>query len=154
MLDYFETYFRRLVQRAQTHADRVLVIEQPWFDPPFTLEEAAHMWHGGTGQAWRANVTAYYSFEVVSRLMASLNRRARRVAKALDVEDLDLMPILDRNLETYYDGFHATPAGAMAVAAAVAAAILRQPLPRESPARTRSAAAIPREQLDETAVLS
>jgi lysophospholipase L1-like esterase len=154
MLDYFETYFRRLVQRAQTHADRVLVIEQPWFAPPFRPEEAAHMWHGGTGQAWRSDVTAYYSFEVVSRLMARLNRRARRVAKALDVEDLDLMPILDRNLETYYDGFHATPAGAKDVAAAVAAAILRQPLPPGPRLESRPLSAVPTEQPHEAAVLS
>jgi hypothetical protein len=38
------------------------------------------------------------------------------------------MPLLDRSLTTYYDGFHLTPAGAKAVARAVGAAILRQPV--------------------------
>jgi hypothetical protein len=39
------------------------------------------------------------------------------------------MPLLHRSLDTYYDCFHSTPAGARAIAAAVAAAVLRQPLP-------------------------
>ena len=130
MLDHFELHFRRLLQTAKAHADRVLVVRQPWFAKNFTPEEAAHMWHGGVGQAWREEVTTYYSFEVFSTLMSLLDGRAAAVAKALDVEQLDLMPILDRSLTTYYDGFHLAPAGARAVATAVAAAVLRQPLPQ------------------------
>jgi len=129
MLQHFEIHFARLLQRAKAHADRVLVVRQPWFDKDYSLEEAAHMWHGGVGQAWREEVTTYYSFEVVSRLMALLDARAARVAKDLDVEQLDLMPILERSLNTYYDWLHLAPGGARVVAAAVAAAILRQPLP-------------------------
>jgi hypothetical protein len=34
------------------------------------------------------------------------------------------MPVLDRSLATYYDGFHLTPTGARDVANAVAAAVL------------------------------
>lgn len=37
--------------------------------------------------------------------------------------------MLERSLATYYDAFHATPAGARAVAAAVSATILQEPLP-------------------------
>jgi len=129
MLDHFEVHLRRVLQKAKAHADRVLVARQPWFDKDYTPEEAAHMWHGGVGQAWREEVTTYYSFEVVSRLMALLDARAARVAKELEVEQLDLMPILERSLDTYYDWLHLSPAGARAVAAAVAAAILRRPLP-------------------------
>ena len=61
--------------------------------------------------------------------MALLDARAARIAKELDVEQLDLMPILERSLNTYYDWLHLSPGGARAVAAAVAAAVLRQPLP-------------------------
>src|SRR3989441_4000942 len=109
MLQHFEIHFARLLQRAKAHADRVLVVRQPWFDKDYSLEEAAHMWHGGVGQAWREEVTTYYSFEVVSRLMALLDARAARVAKDLDVEQLDLMPILERSLNTYYDWLHLAP---------------------------------------------
>jgi len=126
MLDHFDFYFRRVLLKAIAHADRVLVVRQPWFDKDYSEEEAAHMWHGGAGQVWREEVTTYYSFEVVSKLMALVDAKAAGIAKALGVEQLDLMPVLDRSLATYYDGFHLTPAGAKAVATAVAAAVLRQ----------------------------
>ena len=129
MLDHFELHFRRLLRKAAAHADRVLVVRQPWFAKDFSDEEATYMWHGGVGQAWRQEVTTYYSFEVVSKLMALMDARAASVAKAVDVEQLDLMPLLHRSLDTYYDCFHCTPAGARAIATAVAAAVLRQPLP-------------------------
>ena len=125
MLDHFENRFQKVLERSKAAADRVLVVRQPWFDKQFTTEEAAHMWHGGAGQVWREEVTTYYSFDVVSRLMALIDARATRVAKEMDVEQLDLMPVLERSLAAYYDGFHATPAGARTVAAAVAAAILQ-----------------------------
>ena len=129
MLNHFERHFRRVLRKAKAHADRVLVVQQPWFDRPCAPEEAAQMWHGGVGQVWREQVATYYSFEVVSRLMALVNERAVRVANEVDVERLDLMPLLERSLVTYYDGFHATPAGARTVAAAVAAAVLQRSRP-------------------------
>ena len=127
MLEHFEIHFRRALLEASAHADRVLVVRQPWFDKDFSEEEAAHMWHGGVGQVWREDVTTFYSFDVVSRLMALVDAKAAAIAKAVGVEQLDLMPVLDRSLATYYDGFHLTPTGAKAVASAVAAAVLRQP---------------------------
>ena len=123
MLEQFEFHFRRVLEQAAAHADRVIVVRQPWFDKSYTNEEAAQMWHGGAGQAWRENVTTFYSFDVVSRLMARVDQRAASIADALRIEHVDLMPILERSLNTYYDGFHATPAGASIVAATVAAAI-------------------------------
>jgi hypothetical protein len=137
MLDHFERYFHRLLRKAAAHADRVLVVRQPWFDKDYSEEETTHMWHGGVGQVWREKVTTYYSFEVVSKLMALVDAKAASIATARGVEQLDLMPLLDRSLATYYDGFHLTPAGARDVATAVAAAVLRQPLPA---ARTPTAA--------------
>lgn len=127
MLEQFAFHFRRVLERATAHADRVIVVRQPWFDKEFTAEEAAHMWHGGAGQAWRENVTTYFSFDVVSRLMACVDEKAAAIASELDIEQVDLMPILERSLTTYYDGFHATPEGARVVAGAIADAIQRAP---------------------------
>ena len=127
MLEQFNFHFRRVLERATAHADRVLVVRQPWFDKEYTPAEAAQMWHGGAGQAWRENVTAYYSFDVVSRLMACVDQQAASIASELNIEQLDLMPILERSLATYYDGFHATPDGARVVAGAIADAIHRAP---------------------------
>ena len=128
MLDRFEFHFRRVLAKASAHADRVLVVGQPWFDKQFSREEAAHMWHGGAGQVWRREVTTYYSFDVVSRLMALVDAKAAAIAGSLGVEHVNLMAVLEPSLENYYDGFHATPAGARIVADTIAAAVLRQPL--------------------------
>jgi hypothetical protein len=130
MLDHFEHHFRRALMRAKAHADRVLVVRQPWFDKKYSPEEAAAMWHGGVGHAWREDVTTYYSFDVFVRLMRELDDRAAAVARSLDVEQLDLMPILERSLNTYYDAVHLTDSGALQVANAVTAAILREQLPQ------------------------
>jgi lysophospholipase L1-like esterase len=139
MLAHFEFHFRRVLARASAHADRVLVVRQPWFDKRFTEEEAALMWHGGAGQVWREDVAAYYSFEVVSNLMTLLDACADRVASDVGVEQVDLMPWLPRSLETYYDGFHFTPAGARAVATLVSCAVLRLPFPQSrEPAQVES----------------
>ena len=128
MLAHFETHLRRAVHRAAAHAERVIVVRQSWFDKDaLTAEEAAHMWHGGVGQAWREEVTTYFSIEVTARLMALLDGRTVEVAEDLGVEHVDLRRVLEPSLDVYYDFFHLTPAGAKAVAAAVGAAILRQP---------------------------
>ncbi len=127
ILDSFVTQLQRVLQRAKANADRVLLVRQPWFDKDYSPEEAAHMWHGAAGRAWQQEVTIYYSFEVVSRLMHLLDEKAAIVANAVRVEQLDLKTVLDRSLRTYYDCFHFTPAGAERVAAAVAARILQRP---------------------------
>ena len=127
MLAHFEVFFRRAIQRASAYADRVIVVRQSWFDKEvLTPEEAAHMWHGGVGQAWREEVTTYFSIDVTARLMALLDRRAAQVADDLGVEQIDLCAVLEPSLEIYYDFFHLTPAGAQAVASVVGAAIVRQ----------------------------
>ncbi len=124
MLDHFEYHFRRLLQRAMSHADRVLVLHQPWLDKEFTAREAARMWHGGVGQVWRQEVTTFYSFEVVSHLITLLEIRAARVANEFRLQHLNLKPLVDQSLEAYYDCFHLTPSGAMTVAAAIAQELL------------------------------
>jgi lysophospholipase L1-like esterase len=125
MLRHFETHFRRVLEQARRHADRVLVVRQPWFDRECTPDEALRMWHGGAGQAWVEEVTTYFSHDVLRRLMRRLDAAAARIADEHDVEQLDLLPIVEPGLENYYDFFHATPAGARIVAAAVADALVQ-----------------------------
>jgi hypothetical protein len=69
--------------------------------------------------------------------MTLLDRRAARVAQECRVEQLDLRSILEASLTTYYDFFHLTPAGASAVAEAVAAALTREPMASADFAATR-----------------
>jgi lysophospholipase L1-like esterase len=129
MLSHFERHFRQVLRKAKAHADRVIVARQPWFDRECTADEAAHMWHGGVGQAWKEEVSAYFSHDVLRRLMSLLDGRAARVAEELEVEQLDIRDVVEPSLENYYDFFHATPAGARAVASAVAMTMVRLPLP-------------------------
>jgi len=127
MVNHFDMHMREAITKAKAHADRVLIVRQPWFDKPCTPEEAAQMWHGGAGQAWREQVNAFFSHEVLLKLMVLLDERASAVARELDVEQLDVRPVLDPSVSTFYDFFHLTPIGSLRVADAVAAAVLRQP---------------------------
>jgi lysophospholipase L1-like esterase len=124
MVDDFQRHLRRLLRRAAAHANRVLVVRQPWFEKNYTAEEAGHIWHGGLGKAWRQTITVYYSLDVLNRLMGLVDARAAAVADEIGVEHLDLRPVLAPSLENYYDYVHYTPAGAAVVARAVAAAVL------------------------------
>ncbi|MGH7754584.1 MAG: hypothetical protein ACREN5_17395 [Gemmatimonadales bacterium] len=127
MLARFDRHFRQLVQRARAHADRVLVVRQPWFEKDYTAEEAGCIWHGGVGRAWKERITAYYSLDVLNHLMALVDARSAAMAAELGVQQLDLRPVLTPGLEHYYDYVHYTPAGALVVARAVAAALLERP---------------------------
>jgi lysophospholipase L1-like esterase len=126
MLDPFERHFRQLLERAKAHADRVLVVRQPWFEKQYTPEEAARFWHGGMGNPWNQFVDVYYSLKVVNHLIGLVDARAAAIAEELGVDLLDLRPLLPPSLENYYDFVHFTPAGSAVVASAVAAALLKQ----------------------------
>ena len=131
---HFEAHLRSAIQIAKAHADRVIVVRQSWLQKEsYTPVELAHFWHGGAGQAWRDEVTTFYSIDVTRSLMASLDARAHRIAQALGVEQIDLMSLLEPSLNTYYDFFHLTPSGAMVVASAVAQTVLHDRVETASP---------------------
>ncbi|HEV8304144.1 MAG TPA: hypothetical protein VGQ25_04235 [Gemmatimonadales bacterium] len=127
VLDHFEHHFRRLLRRALAHADRVLVVRQPWFEKDYTPEEAARFWHGGVGKPWKEAVTVYFSLEAVNRLLRLVDARAVQVADAIGVEHMNLRTLLSQGLHHYYDHDHFTPDGAAVVAQAVADALLQRP---------------------------
>ncbi|HSL20185.1 MAG TPA: hypothetical protein VK886_01525 [Vicinamibacterales bacterium] len=135
MLAHFERHFRRALRRAAAHADRVIVVRQPWFECAASAEELGLMWHGGAGQVWLENVTTFYSLDVLSDLMSLLDVRAAEIASELGVEQVDLMPVLEASTRTYYDFFHATPVGARMIATAVSAAVLRTSMPSHATPR-------------------
>jgi lysophospholipase L1-like esterase len=127
LLDSFEFHFRRALQRAQAHADRVLVLRQPWFEKQYTAEEAACFWHGGMGKAWKQTITTYFSLDVVNQVVHLLDARAAGVAEELGIEHRNVRSVLASSLANYYDYMHYTPAGAAVVARDVAAALLHPP---------------------------
>jgi lysophospholipase L1-like esterase len=129
VLDRFDHHFRRLLRRAQAHADRVLVLRQPWFDKEPTAAEAAQFWHGGVGKAWKEPISVYYTLDVLHNLMGLVDARAAAVAEELVIEHVDLRQVLTPSLENYCDYFHFTPAGAALIARTVAAILLRAAAP-------------------------
>jgi len=134
MVDAFDQHFRQLLRRAAAHADRVLVVRQPWFERDYTPEEASRLWHGGLGKAWKQHITVYYAQDVLNRLMGLVDARAAAIADELGIEHLDLRPVLAPTVDNYYDFVHYTPAGAAIVARAVAKAVLRRAaVPRRTP---------------------
>ncbi|HEY6807562.1 MAG TPA: hypothetical protein VI160_02150 [Gemmatimonadales bacterium] len=124
VLDRFDHHLRRIIRRAQGHADRVLLVRQPWFDRAPAPDELAQFWHGGVGKAWKQRIDVVYSYEVLHQLMSRLDAAAARVADELHVPHLDLRPRLRPSLEHYFDMFHYTPAGAAIVAREVAALLV------------------------------
>jgi len=138
ILDRFDRHFRRLLQRAKAHADRVLVVRQPWLEKEYTAVEEAQFWHGGVGKAWKETISVFYAQRVLNHLMGRIDARAAALADELGVEHLNLRAVLTPSLENYYDCFHATPAGAAVIARAVAAALWR----RRPPARPSLAPAL------------
>jgi hypothetical protein len=124
LLSHFEHHFSRAVIRAQAHADRVLVLRQPWFEKDYTAEERARFWHGGVGKPWKEKVSTYFSLDVVNQLLSLVDARVVTVANTLGVPHLDLRPLLNDGSH-YYDHDHYTAAGAAIVASAVAPALMR-----------------------------
>jgi len=123
----FEQHFSRLVRRAKTHAGRVLIVRQPWFEKDYTAEEKARFWHGGVGKPWKEKVSTFFTLELVNRLLGRVDARVVEVAEALGIPYLDLRPLLNEGLRHYYDHDHYTPAGAAVVAHTVATALLARP---------------------------
>lgn len=127
MVKHFEDQFRSVCRRAMEHADRVVVMLQPWFEGEYTPEEAARFWHGGIGRPWKETVNVYYSLDVVNQLLDLVHARAALVADELGVQRLNLRNVLTQRARHYFDHDHYTPAGAAIVAQAVAGAVLAGP---------------------------
>jgi hypothetical protein len=142
VLEHFEHHFSRLIRSCLAHADRVLIVRQPWFEKDYTPEESARFWHGGVGKPWKETISVYYSLDVLNRLLGLVDARVVKVADALGVQHVNLRPVLNQGLRHYYDHDHYTPAGAAVVARTVAATLRRPPrVPRAADAGREAASA-------------
>ena len=126
MLERFERDLRELVLRSREKAKRVIVVRQPWFEKELSPEEERHMWNFGQGRPYREEVRTYYSHRVVWELMRQVDQRTARIVAELGAEEVELMSVLERSLEIYYDELHHTPRGCREVGRAVAEVILRR----------------------------
>jgi hypothetical protein len=125
MLDHFERRFREMLADVRRRVPRVLVVRQPWFRKDrYSPGELEAFWHGAAGNPYAGAVTTYYSFDVVSRLVDLMDRRVEAVCRDVGIEQVDLMPLLEPSLATFYDFWHFTPAGGAVIGKAVADAVL------------------------------
>jgi lysophospholipase L1-like esterase len=124
MLDRFEKWLRALVALCADRAKRVIIVRQPWLGDSESSEVESMIWNFGLGRPYKEEVKVYCTASLASRLMALVDARAAQVARDLGVDQIDLIPVLERSARTYSDFLHFTPEGAEVVGRAVAARLL------------------------------
>jgi hypothetical protein len=125
MIEGFEYWFHRLIERAKAKARHVVVVRQPWLEREFTPDEEKLLWGFATGRPYSEEVTRYYAHEVGWKLHRLVDRSVARVADRAGVAQVDLMPIVPHDFEHYYDEHHHTPRGCALIGKAVAQTILQ-----------------------------
>ena len=123
MLASYAHDLEEVIETLKGRAKRVIAVGQPWFDKEFDDAERAVMWNFGAGRPYEQDVEEYYTHRVASELMGKVDQVTMDVARKTNIEHVDLMPVLERSLSTYYDFYHFTPQGARQVAETVAAAV-------------------------------
>ena len=128
MLERFERNLRSLVARAKSRAKTVVLVRQPWLERELTPEEERHLWMFGVGAGSTRNAaaTAYYSLDVVWKLMRQIDERIVDVAKDLGVETIDLRSVVPPTFDLWYDEMHHTAAGCERIGNAVAQRLLER----------------------------
>ncbi len=128
MLERFERNLRTLVARAKSKSKRVVLVRQPWLERKLAPEEERHLWMFGAGAGSTRNAasTAYWSLDVVWELMRQVDERIVAVAKDLDVETIDLRPVVPPTFDLWYDEMHHTAAGCERIGDAVARRLLER----------------------------
>lgn len=122
MFRRFERYLAESIGLGRQFAQRVIVISQPCFTrSEYTPEELAGFWNGSIGDPYQREPDAFYSPQLIARLMRQLRDRAAAVAATEKVEFVDLCSgAIPDSVEQYYDQFHFTPEGAARVGALLA----------------------------------
>ncbi|MFM7296485.1 MAG: GDSL-type esterase/lipase family protein [Planctomycetota bacterium] len=124
MLARFEQNLAAMIELCRGKGARVIVVRQPWFDKELDEREEAVMWNFCIGRPYVETTSEYYTHPLVRSLLTRLDERAAATAQRLQVEQLDLRPLVEPNLANYYDYLHFTPQGARIVAEAVRGAVL------------------------------
>jgi hypothetical protein len=125
MLDHFERHYRELLKLAARHAERVIVVRQPWLDKEMSAEEKACTWQFALGRRYEGKLSTYYTHRIVWKMMELIDESSARIADELGVEHVDVHSILPRDLEHWYDEIHHTEKGCKVIGRAVADKILK-----------------------------
>lgn len=127
MVDRYVSWLRQAIRRGLQIADRVIVIQQPWFGKDWSDKERAELWNFCEGHPYSEQITTYYSLDVAADLMARLATESGRVAVEEGAETLDLMPVLEPSLDVFYDFIHLTTRGSSELADALCELIVEPP---------------------------
>jgi hypothetical protein len=141
MIQGFEYWFARLLERAKAKAPVVVVARQPWLERDFTPDEEAQLWSFATGRPYAGEVTRYYAHEVGWKLHRLVDRSMTTLAERAHVTQVDLMSIVPGDFEHYYDEHHHTPRGCALIGNVIAQAIVASAEQHKS--QERPAAASP-----------
>lgn len=125
MLDRFEKWLRAIVTLCSSRAKRVVLVRQPWLGDTGSQEAEKMLWNFGIGRPYKEDVKVYCTPALAARLMELTDARAARIAADLGVDQIDLLPVMERTPRMYYDFLHFTPAGAEVVGQVVAELLTR-----------------------------
>ncbi len=126
LVQRFERNLRLSVMRCKSRGVRVIVGIQPCCDKPqWSPEELAAFWGYCDGDPESPLVRIFYDIHLIAELFRLLGQTCARVAKELDVECVDMAPVLAPDLKHYYDFAHVTPLGAEVIAKRLAQQVLQ-----------------------------
>ena len=95
--------------RPAIKARRVVIVRQPWLGDTGLPHLEKLLWNLGLGRPCKEQVNVYCAPKHASHLLALTDARAARVASDLGVDQLDLLPLLERDATTFHDFLHFTP---------------------------------------------
>ncbi len=124
MLEIYRENLIRLVGIARKKAKRVLLVHTPWADRELNAEEQKHLWNFGSGKAQEGQVQEYFPWDTARSFLKGMDRVTHEVAAELGTAQVDLIPFIDLDFDTFYDDLHLTPKGCRDVGKLVADAIV------------------------------
>ncbi len=122
MLEVYRENLTRLITIARKKAKRVLVVHTPWVDRELNADEQKYLWNFGIGKAGQAQ--EYFSYDATRSFLRGMDRVTHEVADQLGTAQVELLPHLDLDFDTFYDELHLTPKGCREVGKLVADAIV------------------------------
>jgi hypothetical protein len=126
MLERFDRDLRELIHRAQAEVRTVIVVRPCWARGGLGESTPEHGWMFAAGDLRTGEVRAWYSQRVADRLLEMVERRASAIVRDMGAAELDPKPLLQSDLEHFYDVGHLSPAGCEIVGRAIAQAVLRE----------------------------
>jgi hypothetical protein len=117
-----------IVELAKARGQRLVLMTQPTiWRADLPRDAVDRCWLGGTGDFLREQAPAYYSLEALAAGMAQFNDVLRDVARAHEVEVVDLAAKVPKEESLFFDDVHLTEQGERLVGELIAAQLAQAP---------------------------